>query len=105
VLIEKPILQLANAATWRTNNPKTPLNFLTKETINEVMVKGFTSIKNYIEDDKILPLLFKELNFLEMDGRFDESVQESSIRTDRNLWISLSEISAKDFPNLRKVCW
>jgi len=38
------------------------------------MIKGFTSIKNYIGDDKVLPLLYKELNFLEMDGRFDESV-------------------------------
>lgn len=66
--------QLANAATWRTNNPKTPLNFLSKETLNEIMIKGFTSIKNYIGDDKVLPLLYKELNFLEMDGRFDESV-------------------------------
>lgn len=44
-----------------------------------------------------------ELNFLEMDGRFEESVGESEGRSDRNLWISLGEISEKDFKGIRNI--
>lgn len=98
-------MKLANAVTWKSNNPKVPLDFLKKERLSEFMTNGYTRINKYIEDDSILQSLHKELNFLEMDGRFDESVTEGSIRSDRNLWISLGEISKSDFPNLRKVAW
>lgn len=40
-----------------------------------------------------------------MDGRFDEPIHETSTRSDRVLWITLGEISDKDFKSIKKVAF
>ena len=48
--------------------------------------------------------LFKELNYLSLEGKFEESIQEMQTRTDRSFWISLNEMQKKDFPMLFRLC-
>ncbi|KAL4468293.1 hypothetical protein ABPG72_015829 [Tetrahymena utriculariae] len=102
---KQPLL-LATATTWKANNPKIPLEFLSKESLSEFMTKGYTYIKKYVNAEKYVKNLYKELNYLEMDGRFDEpSMNDSKTRSDRLLWLTLGEISEKDFPNVKKIAF
>lgn len=54
------------------------------------MKNNFSVMENFVNNKDFSRALYKELSFLEKDGKFDESIQEMEIRNDRNLWIQLS---------------
>ena len=39
-----------------------------------------------------------------MDGKFDEAINEKNVRSDRILWISLSDIDKNSYRNLYFIC-
>lgn len=44
--------------------------------------------------------VFKECDFLERDGRFEDPLQEEGIREDKILWLHLSDIEKDAFKNI-----
>jgi hypothetical protein len=63
---------------------------LSNEVIGGFMKNNFSVMENFVNNKDFSRALYKELSFLEKDGKFDESIQEMEIRNDRNLWIQLS---------------
>ncbi|EGR28451.1 hypothetical protein IMG5_174900 [Ichthyophthirius multifiliis] len=97
-------IETCNSFDLEKNHPKTQLNFLQSQNISQLINQGYTYIKNFINNTDFNINLYKEFNFLEIDGRFEEQVNEKSGRSDRVLWVSLSEISDKDFKNFKEIC-
>ena len=95
---------LATPSSWEKQFPGCPLEFLKAETLSNLSTKGYAVQKDFLLGIDMQRELFKELNYLSLEGKFDESIQEMQTRTDRSLWISLSEMQKKDFPMLFRLC-
>ena len=54
------------------------------------MKEGYGLMDPFLKNLDFSLALFKELNFLEKDGKFEEPLQELTIRQDKIFWINLS---------------
>ena len=88
---KQPML-LATPNTWIIKHPNIPLDFLNPEFIESLMKKGYGVQIPFIKNIDFPRVFFKECDYLERDGRFEEPLQEGSIRDDKILWITLSDV-------------
>jgi len=95
---------LATPSSWDTLHPKIPLDKLKSDTIENLVKKDYAFQKNFIGSRDFLRDLYKELHYLVLETKFEEMIQEKDIRSDRCLWVSLSEIDKKQFRNLFYIC-
>lgn len=79
--------------------PKFKLETLKNETIADLMKNNFAIQKNFMGID-FLRDLYKELSYLELEAKFEESIQEANFRNDRTMWISLNDVKEQDFPRI-----
>ncbi|KAM3142275.1 hypothetical protein pb186bvf_005684 [Paramecium bursaria] len=100
VIDSKQQLLLATPQTWTSKHPKIPLEFLSGPFIESLMKKGHGQMNPFIKNKDFTRALFKELDYLERDGRFEDQIQESGIRQDKTLWVTLSQIEKESFKNI-----
>ena len=82
---KQPMLY-ANAATWKARYPNVELNFLKGEFMQSLCGRGYGVQKGYLREDH--GYILKELNWIEKDGKFEESLSDAQIRNDKSLWVS-----------------
>lgn len=58
----------ATPATWYQRYPNKPLNYLSGKFIGELVGKNWAFMGNYVGNEREL---FRELNILEKDGKFE----------------------------------
>jgi hypothetical protein len=63
---------LATPNTWKTKHPNIPLEFLEPTFIESLMKKGYGVQFPFVKNKDFARALFKECDFLERDGRFEE---------------------------------
>lgn len=89
----------ATPSAFIAKYPKFKFETLRNETIAELMKNNFAIQRNFMGID-FLRGLYKELNYLELEAKFEETIQEANFRNDRTLWISLNDVKEKDFPRI-----
>ena len=95
---------LATPQSWEQQHPEIKLDFLPSEALSAIDKLNYAVIKGFINNRDFSRKLYKELNYLEIDGKFDEAINEKNVRSDRILWISLSDIDKNSYRNLYFIC-
>jgi len=95
----------ATPSVWEKQFPGIPLDFLTNETIEALVKRGFAFQRDFMKSRDFVRDLHKELNYLSLEGKFEEIIQETAeSRKDRCLWLNLSEIEKENFGSLHRIC-
>ncbi|CAK78632.1 unnamed protein product (macronuclear) [Paramecium tetraurelia] len=95
----KQQMLVATPQTWINKYPKIELNFLSADFMYDLMNTGWSVMNKFINNNDYCHALFKELDFLERDGRFEE-VQTELQRDDKTFWLTLSQMDKDSFKNL-----
>jgi hypothetical protein len=64
------------------------------------MKKGYGVQTSFIRNIEFARMFYKECDYLERDGRFEEPLQEGNIREDKVLWVTLTDIEKQSFKNI-----
>ncbi|KRX11086.1 hypothetical protein PPERSA_05195 [Pseudocohnilembus persalinus] len=99
----QPLL-LATPAGWEQQNPKIKLNFLSPDSLKQLHEDNYTIIPNFTKNLDYVRALYKELRFIERDGRFDFPAGEEELRNDKILWLDLQQIDKDQFSKLYFIC-
>lgn len=100
----KQQLLLATPQTWAKMHPKIPLEFLQAETIANLMSGNVGVQSRFVNNLDFPEQLYRELDYLERDGRFEENLQEEHIRQDKTLTLCLKDMDKHNFKSLYFIC-
>lgn len=64
------------------------------------MNRGYGVQIPFIKNLDFARAFYKECDYLEKDGRFEEPLQEQGIRDDKILWVTLTDIEKDSFKNI-----
>lgn len=99
---KQPLLY-ANPKIWDEQHPDQPLNKIPNDALESLHQKNYALIKNFMQSKEFCRELYKELLLLEKEGRFEQPIQEQTIRQDKVLWVGLNNIDKNSFKHLYQL--